>query len=93
MLAAYTFTAMTYRESTEGLTGTTPYPAPRHMAALWGDYQIDSGLGVGAGVRYVGTSWADSANTLKVPAYTLGDLAVRYDLGRLSSPTWRHAPA
>ncbi|KAG0742229.1 hypothetical protein G6F24_016531 [Rhizopus arrhizus] len=24
MLAAYTFTAMTYRESTEGLTGNTP---------------------------------------------------------------------
>ncbi|KAG1218191.1 hypothetical protein G6F35_008519 [Rhizopus arrhizus] len=85
MLAAYTFTAMTYRESTEGLTGNTPYQAPRHMASLWGDYQFDSGLGVGAGVRYVGTSWADSANTLKVPAYTLVDLSVRYDLGRLSS--------
>ncbi|MGE8640527.1 MAG: TonB-dependent siderophore receptor, partial [Achromobacter sp.] len=85
MLAAYTFTAMTYRESTEGLAGNTPYQAPRHMASLWGDYQFDSGLGVGAGVRYVGTSWADSANTLKVPAYTLVDLSVRYDLGRLSS--------
>ncbi|WP_183012729.1 TonB-dependent siderophore receptor [Achromobacter sp. UMC46] len=85
MLAAYTFTAMTYRESTEGLTGNTPYQAPRHMASLWGDYQFDSGLGVGAGVRYVGTSWADSANTLKVPAYTLVDLSVRYDLARLSS--------
>ncbi|CAB3635500.1 TonB-dependent siderophore receptor [Achromobacter pestifer] len=85
LLAAYTFTAMTYRESTEGLTGNTPYQAPRHMASLWGDYQFDSGLGVGAGVRYVGTSWADSANTLKVPAYTLVDLSVRYDLGRLSS--------
>lgn len=85
MLAAYTFTAMSYRESTEGLTGNTPYQAPRHMASLWGDYQFDSGLGVGAGVRYVGTSWADSGNTLKVPAYTLVDLSVRYDLGRLSS--------
>jgi len=85
VLAAYTFTAMTYRESTEGLAGNTPYQAPRHMASLWGDYQFDSGLGVGAGVRYVGTSWADSANTLKVPAYTLVDLSVRYDLGRLSS--------
>ncbi|WP_025137758.1 TonB-dependent siderophore receptor [Achromobacter sp. DH1f] len=85
MLAAYTFTDMSYRESAEGLAGKTPYQAPRHMASLWGDYQFDNGLGVGAGVRYVGTSWADNANTLKVPAYTLLDMSVRYDLGRLSS--------
>lgn len=59
---------------------------PTHQASAWAHYQLQrgslAGLGVGGGARYLGTSWADSANTLKVPAVTLFDLRLDYDLGR-----------
>lgn len=51
-------------------------------ASLWVDHTIQSGalegLGLAAGVRYLGDSWADGANTLKVPGVTLFDAAIRY---------------
>ena len=40
-----------------------------------------SGLGFGGGVRYVGKSWGDTNNTLRIPDYTLFDLFARYDFG------------
>ena len=39
------------------------------------------GLSINGGVRYVGTSWADKENTLKVPSHTLVDLGMKMDLG------------
>jgi iron complex outermembrane receptor protein len=36
-------------------------------------------MSFGAGVRYQGWSWADEANTAKVPAAALFDAAVRYE--------------
>lgn len=79
LIAGYSYNRMENKDSHK-----TPTQAPRHMASLWADYAFASGLGVGAGVRYIGTSWADDANTLKVPAYTLVDLSLRYDLGRVN---------
>jgi iron complex outermembrane receptor protein len=68
--------------------GKTPYMVPTHLASLWGDYRIQdgalAGLGFGAGVRYVGATWADTQNTVKVPDYVLVDAALSYDLGRLA---------
>lgn len=84
VLASYTYTRMKYLESDEGLAGNTPYQAPTHMASVWGDYTFLPGFTLGAGVRYVGTSWADSANTLKVPTYTLVDLMMRIDLAKVN---------
>jgi iron complex outermembrane receptor protein len=84
VLAAYTYTDMKYIESPDGFTGRTPYQAPRHMASVWGDWNFAPGYTAGAGVRYVGTSWVDNANSLKVPSYLLVDLMLRVDLGRLS---------
>lgn len=81
LIAGYSYNRM----KSDEFGGKTPTQAPRHMASLWADYAFASGLGVGAGVRYIGTSWADDANTLKVPAYTLVDLSLRYDLGRVNS--------
>lgn len=58
---------------------------PRHMAGLFVDYTVRtgplSGLGLGTGVRYVGSSY-NAANTVKIGGYTLVDAVVRYDLGR-----------
>jgi iron complex outermembrane receptor protein len=41
------------------------------------------GLGLGAGVRYIGADWGDAANTLRVPSVTLVDAALSYDLGQM----------
>ncbi|MEZ2127588.1 TonB-dependent siderophore receptor [Sinorhizobium sp. CB9] len=70
------------------LEGKVPYNVPRQMGSIWLDYEVQTGplegLGLGVGVRYVGSSWADSTNTTKVPSYTLVDLGLRYDFGKKS---------
>lgn len=56
-------------------------------ASLWGMYTMRdgpfAGWGVGAGVRYVGVSFADILNTIEIPAYTLFDAAITYDFSYL----------
>lgn len=97
LLGSYTLTDIEYSKSmpstlsTAGNVidnkGNSPTQAPKHMASLWGDYAFNSGaldgLRVGGGVRYVGYSWADAENTMKVPSYTLLDASVGYDLGKV----------
>lgn len=90
VIASYTYTDMKFTESSDGFTGNTPYQAPRHMAALWGDWNFTPGYTAGAGVRYVGSSWVDNANSMKVPPYTLVDLMLRVDLAQLN-PSFKGA--
>jgi iron complex outermembrane receptor protein len=72
------------------LVGTVPTNTPSELASLWGDYTFKTGpltgFGFGAGVRYNGVSYADTANTLQVPYYVLGDAAIHYEL-----QNWRFA--
>jgi iron complex outermembrane receptor protein len=86
--AAYTYADVEVTKSNVATTvGKTPAGAPEHMASLWGDYTLDSGalagLGFGAGVRYMGSTNGDAANTraMRVPSYTLVDAAIHYDFG------------
>jgi iron complex outermembrane receptor protein len=62
--------------------------APRHLASIWADYTLRSGfaqgLMLGAGVRYVGSTYADDANAIENAAYVVTDAALRYDLGSAS---------
>ena len=62
---------------------------PRHSASAWVDYRVGGGLlagmQLGAGVRYLGSTYGDPSNTFKVPAVTLLDIALSYDLSRLSA--------
>ncbi|MCY1365060.1 Ferrichrome outer membrane transporter/phage receptor [compost metagenome] len=64
---------------------------PRNQATAWADYTWHAGLldgfGIGGGVRYVGDSYGNTANTYTghVGSYTVYDASVHYDLGRLSS--------
>lgn len=55
---------------------------PKHLASLWGVWEFDQpylkGWSVGAGARYIGTSW-DGANIYEVPAVTLFDAMVAYE--------------
>jgi iron complex outermembrane receptor protein len=45
---------------------------------LWTSYRITPALEVNAGLRRVGGIYADAANTLSWPAYTLLDLGLSY---------------
>ncbi|EPX59390.1 Ferrichrome-iron receptor [Cystobacter fuscus DSM 2262] len=63
--------------------GKRPTGVPEFLSSLWLDYTqpdgVLKGLGVGAGVRYVGQSFVDRANTLSVPGYVLVDAGVHYE--------------
>ena len=73
----------TSRDLDPALVGKTPTNTPELLVSGWADYTFKDGplegFGFGGGVRYVGSSWADTANTLEVPAVVLGDLAVHYE--------------
>jgi iron complex outermembrane receptor protein len=57
------------------------------QASLWAYYTFYTGsiagFGFGGGVRYVGESYGDAANTLQIPSYTLFDAALSYDFAYL----------
>ncbi|KQO43521.1 TonB-dependent siderophore receptor [Methylobacterium sp. Leaf85] len=63
--------------------GKVPVGIPETLASLWADYTIPlgdlKGFGFGGGVNYVGRSFADVANTLKVSEYVTFDASVHYD--------------
>jgi iron complex outermembrane receptor protein len=92
LIASYGYNDPTVTRSNDGDVGKMPLNVPRNTASLWMDYaQLTgplAGLDVGGGVRYIGATFGDTANTLKVPGFTLVDAAVAFDLGRLS-PAYR----
>ncbi|MFE1599243.1 TonB-dependent siderophore receptor [Methylobacterium sp. ID0610] len=71
------------------LVGRGPIQVPDKTASLFVDYRIQSGpllgLGLGGGLRYLGSSWGDPANTFRVPESLLVDAMVRYDLKHLDA--------
>lgn len=94
IIASYAYTDIRITESPQivsgiPLVGKVPVGAPAHTAGLWADYTFQQGpllgFGFGAGVRYVGSSYGDNINSaaMVVPAYTLADLAIHYDLAGL----------
>ncbi|MBI6854238.1 TonB-dependent siderophore receptor [Pseudomonas cichorii] len=86
MSAAYAYTdAHIIKDNDEVLEGSRIEGTPYHNASLWLDYRFDSpglqGLSVGSGVRYVGTTHTSpSVTDRKIPAYTLFDARISYDL-------------
>ncbi|MDA9436414.1 TonB-dependent siderophore receptor [Bradyrhizobium sp. CCBAU 51627] len=78
-----TYHLFTSRDLDRSLIGKTPTNTPEMLISGWADYTFKDGplegFGFGGGVRYVGSSWADTANTLEVPAVVLGDLALHYE--------------
>lgn len=67
------------------IIGKRPQAVPDHFGSLWGSYTVDNGflagLTIGGGLRFVGASYADDANTVRASGYTLVDAALRYDFG------------
>lgn len=88
LVAAYTYmnTEIT-RSSALGTPEGNELPGvPEHSASLWLGYAFQAGalegLNVGAGTRYVGSSYGDAANLYSIPSFTLFDAAIGYDFGR-----------
>lgn len=84
-IANYTMNHVRFKDSVDGNDGHTPYVTPNSMASAWAKYQLDWGISVGAGVRYIGKQWADNENTTRLPSTTLFDASVRADLGAWNS--------
>lgn len=65
--------------------GKRPFAVPATMASGWVDYTFREGalggFGLGGGVRYIGDSAGDPANTFFVPSVTLFDAGLHYDFG------------
>lgn len=92
VVATYTYLDTEVMKSSALLTaqeGNQLPGVPEHMASLWLTYTFRQtfleGLSLGGGVRYVGSSYGDAANTIGIPSYTLFDAAVSYDLGKAVS--------
>lgn len=94
LIGGYTYTDVEYTKAMPSLVtpgvdnkGNAPTQAPEQMYSLWADYNFNQGsldgLRLGGGVRYVGYSWVDAENSMKVPSYTLFDASIGYDLGKV----------
>jgi iron complex outermembrane recepter protein len=85
MIASYSYTDAEYTGGAE--KGFRVESVPRHLASLWSIYTFNEGplrgFSVGAGVRYIGSSW-DGRDALETPAATLFDAMIAYD-----TKTWR----
>ena len=85
MIATYTYLNAEITADNDGFVGNRPSLVPEHQASLWVNYAFDEGmldgLSLGGGVRFVGQSFGDNANTVSVSGYTLADAALRYQRG------------
>ncbi|MGU3537647.1 TonB-dependent siderophore receptor [Methylobacterium sp. A54F] len=82
-VAAFTSYDLTTIKGSPDQVGRTPVNIPETFTSLFLDYTIPAGelrgFGFGGGVRYVGRSYADVANTLRVSDYVLFDAQVHYN--------------
>jgi len=87
LIAGATWLDAEVTKSNSANLGKVPVSVPEVTASGWADYTLQSGplegLTFGAGVRYVGKTYADEANTLEVPSYVVGDALLGYDFGKL----------
>ncbi|MDL2398302.1 TonB-dependent siderophore receptor [Rhizobium mayense] len=83
---AYSYWDAEIREDgTSGNVGNRPQRVPRHLASAWLDYTIPGegqrgDLNLGGGVRYIGQTYGDDANTVSVGGYAVFDAAVSYNV-------------
>ena len=76
----YTFVDATNRASSAPNRGKSLARRPKHQANLNADYLTASGVSLGVGIRYVGESFEDAANTYRLKAYALTDLRISHPL-------------
>jgi len=82
-----------FNEAVNGISvsrkGNAPTNVPANVANLWLTYSLSPAWSVGADGRYVGSVYADNANSLKAPAYTLFGAFARYRLDEHTTLTGR----
>jgi iron complex outermembrane receptor protein len=87
--ASYGYNDPVVTRSNTGNVGMMPVNLPKNLASLWMDYRAAqgplAGLGLRAGVHYVGHTFGDPENTLTVPSYVLVDAGISYDLSGLGT--------
>ncbi|WP_343498595.1 TonB-dependent siderophore receptor [Achromobacter denitrificans] len=85
LVAAYTYNAVTNVSGNDGAAGKTPIVTPRHMAAVWLGHRFSegplSGWNAGVGVRYIGPTYVDVANTMKNRGAAVADASLAYETG------------
>lgn len=91
VVASYTLNDVTVTQSNNPLEkDNTPIVTPRHMASAWVNYTLSDsalrGLGMGVGVRYVGKTYVDVANTMENGSSFMVDAGLSYQLDK-----WRFA--
>lgn len=89
VIASYSYIDSAVKESVNASeVDRMPARIPQHQASLWATYSPDQGalegLTVGGGLRYIGTSYGNGANTFKVGAVTLFDAMASYDFGAVN---------
>ena len=81
LVAAYTYNKMSISNGNLDEEGHRPRQSPKQLASAWLNYTPMTGARIGGGIRYIGTSYADLANTLIVPDVTVFDISASVDLG------------
>jgi iron complex outermembrane receptor protein len=71
-----------YVQGGASLAGKRPTNTPAFVANLWSSYAFTPDLQGSVGLRHVGKVYADAANTLSWPSYTLLDLGLSYQVNR-----------
>jgi iron complex outermembrane receptor protein len=62
------------------LSGNTRFDVPERAANVWLTWEGNGGLRAQAGLRYVGRRFTDTANTFRIPSYTVIDAGISYAL-------------
>jgi catecholate siderophore receptor len=65
-------------ESQGATNGNRLVLTPAFSGSLWTSVRVAGGLSVGGGVRHVGSSFVNAANTIRIPAYSLVDGLAEY---------------
>jgi len=91
LIASYTLNDVKVNQSNNPAEeGNTPIVTPRHMASAWVNYTLPDtvlqGMGMGVGVRYVGKTYANIANTIENGSSFMVDASLHYQLRN-----WRFA--
>jgi iron complex outermembrane receptor protein len=82
VIASYAFTDAEITKDFGGYEGKYPPNVAPHAFSLWSTYEFQrgalQGLGVGAGIFYVGERYGDFENTFELPDYVRTDMSVFY---------------
>lgn len=73
---AYQVGEITATQSTTAIKGNGLAQLPRHSASLWNRYDINQTVGIGLGIVYRGSIYANVDNKVALPAFTRVDAAI-----------------